>query len=67
MNRLSGDQKAWLDTSVPGIGRALRESIERIQSCGHPSAPMTVKTNFRPSGEMKSVAPEKDDFSGGKM
>ena len=52
---------------MPGIGCAVSESIERIHSCGLPSAPMTLKMSVRPSGEMNSVAPPKIALKAAKL
>src|SRR5439155_21258130 len=66
IKRLSGDQKAWTPSSVPGRGWAFSESSERIQSCLLPSLFIAEKITRRPSGEMKSDAPERVVFSGGE-
>src|SRR5512134_380159 len=73
IDRLSGDQKGWLASSVPGNDTAERLSSRRTQRSGLPSGGEATKAIEAPSGERAncdaacSPGGVKIDFSGGRM
>src|SRR6478672_1123293 len=63
--RPSEDQNTLVAPSVPGKGRASRESRLRTHTSTRPSAPAAVKASLLPSGERSKLTGSKPPFSGG--